>query len=338
MKYCDKCGAQITEGMTACPSCGVPVTAPVAPTPVQPAPAQAMEAAAQAAAPTPVIVEAQPASVPTPVVEPAPIQPVQAVQPSAPVAEPAPVQPAVAAPIPQQPVVAPVAPVAPAPSAPKKSAGMPIILAIILMLVAAGGGLLMGKVLFGGSSKQPEIIVNDHTTDAEEIDEEESVAQLSANTEAYISGHKFTIPSNRNFEVDDEDVLYVYDDSQEWISEIMLTQFLYSNITGNINNIINNFKTSGITVEGYEEKVISGLDLVEIKVVDPSGTKMLAAYVKVSDAYVGILSVYSSTSGEYETDRFTEAVEILATAERSSTSRDMGTSKSNTLISALPEV
>lgn len=343
MKYCDKCGAQITEGMTACPSCGVPVTAPVVETPVAPAPAQAMEAAAQAAAPTPVVIEAQPAPAPV-AVAPVATEPVAPVAPApVPVAEPA-AQPVAAvptpvAPVPQQPVYAqPVAPVAPTPAAPAKSAGMPIILAIILILVAAGGGLIMGKVLFG-SAKPAEIVVNDHTADEkEEENEEEEVAQLSADTEAYISGHKITIPSDRNFEVDDEDVLYVYDDTQEWISEIMLSQFLYSNITGNIDNIINNFKSSGITVEGYEEKVISGLDLVEIKLVDPSGIKILAAYVKVSDAYVGILSVYNQTSTEYETDKFNEAVEILSTAERSSTSRDMGTTnKTNTMISALPE-
>lgn len=344
MKYCDKCGAQITEGMTACPSCGVPVTAPVAVAPVQPAPAQAMEAAAQAAAPTPVVVEAQPTPAPVAV---APVEATPVAPAPIPVAEPAaqpvaavPAQPAAVqtpvAPVPQQPVYTQPA-VAPVSTAPAKSAGMPIVLAIILILVAAGGGLLMGKVLFG-SAKPAEIVVNDHTADEKEEENEEEVAQLSANTEAYISGHKFTIPSDRNFEVDDEDVLYVYDDTQEWISEIMLTQFLYSNITGNINNIINNFKTSGITVEGYEEKVISGLDLVEIKLVDPSGVKILAAYVKVSDAYVGVLSVYNQTSEEYETDKFTEAVEILSTAERSSTSRDMGTTnKTNTMISALPK-
>lgn len=340
MKYCDKCGAQITEGMTACPSCGVPVTAPVVETPVAPAPAQAMEAAAQAAAPTPVVVEAQPAPAPV-AVAPVATEPVAPVAPApVPAAEPA-AQPVAAvptpvAPVPQQPVYTqPVAPVAPTPAAPAKS-GMPVVLAIILILVAAGGGLLMGKVLFG-SAKPAEIVVNDHTADEKEEENEEEVAQLSADTEAYISGHKFTIPSDRNFEVDDEDVLYVYDDTQEWISEIMLSQFLYSNITGNIDNIINNFKTSGITVEGYEEKVVSGLDLVEIKLVDPSGVKILAAYVKVSDAYVGILSVYNQTSEEYETDKFTEAVEILSTAERSSTSRDMGTTnKTNAMISALP--
>ena len=323
MKYCDKCGAQITEGMTTCPSCGVAVTAPVAATPVTPSPAQAMEAAAQAAAPTPVVVEAQPAPAPIPVAEPA--------------AQPVAAMPTPVAPIPQQPIATQVAaPVAPATSAPAKSGGMPVILAIILILVAAGGGLLMGKVLFG-SAKPAELVVNDHTADEKEEENEEDIAQLSANTEAYISGHKITIPSDRNFEVDDEDVLYVYDDTQEWISEITLTQFLYSNITGNINTIINNFKSSGITVEGYEEKVISGLDLVEIKLVDPSGIKILAAYVKVSDAYVGVLSVYNQTSEEYETERFTEAVEILATAERSTTSRDMATTnKNNAMIDALP--
>lgn len=340
MKYCDKCGAQITEGMTTCPSCGVAVTAPVAATPVTPAPAQAMEAAAQAAAPTPVVVEAQPALAPAPVaVAPVPAEPVAPapIPVAEPAAQPVAAMPTPVAPIPQQPIATQVAaPVAPATSAPAKSGGMPVILAIILILVAAGGGLLMGKVLFG-SAKPAEIVVNDHTADEKEEENEEDIAQLSANTEAYISGHKITIPSDRNFEVDDEDVLYVYDDTQEWISEITLTQFLYSNITGNINTIINNFKSSGITVEGYEEKVISGLDLVEIKLVDPSGIKILAAYVKVSDAYVGVLSVYNQTSEEYETERFTEAVEILATAERSTTSRDMATTnKNNAMIDALP--
>lgn len=351
MKYCDKCGAQITEGMTNCPSCGVAVVAPVAPAPVEPAPAQAIETAA---APTPVVVEAAPTPVEMPapaVAAPAPVEPAVAPAPvaPAPVAEPAPVQPAVApapaapaAPVMAQPVYAqPV--VAPVVAQPKKSGGVPVVLVILLLLVTTGVGLVLGKVIFGGTPKQPEITVNDHSSDEKEEENEkedeeyDDVAQLNAKTEAYISGHKLTIPSEYNFEVDDEDVLYVYDDTQEWISEIMLTQFIYSNITSNINTIINNFKTSGITVEGYEEKVISGLDLIEIKLVDPSGIKILAAYVKVSDAYVAVLSVYNQTSGEYESGRFADAVEILATAERSSTSRDTAANKNNALIAALPQ-
>ena len=89
-----------------------------------------------------------------------------------------------------------------------------------------------------------------------------------------------------------------------------LTQYLYSTISTNIDTIINNFTSSGFTVEGYEEKEISGMTLIEIKVIDSSGVKILAAYAKISDAYVGVITVYNQTSGEYETEKFEEVAKI----------------------------
>ena len=78
------------------------------------------------------------------------------------------------------------------------------------------------------------------------------------------------------------------------------------------------------------------MTLIEIRVVDTSGTKILAAYTKVSDAYVGVITVYNQTSGEYETEKFEEVVEIMAGAEKTTSSRDNASSKSNTILNLLP--
>ena len=332
MKYCEKCGAQIPEGSLACPACQTPVTAlPV--TTVQPTYAPDQTPAA-----------------PTPVAPAAPVTPAPAVAAPAPapvVPAPAPVQPAVA---PVQPnYTQPVAPVPPAqPKA--KSGGIPIIVAIILLVIVAASGLLLGRVFFGsadckGKDNKCEIHANvndnddddsQHNLDNPDKEEEEEPTQVGKTKEAYISGHKFTIPSKYYYEVDGEDVLYVYDETTEWIGEMTLTKYLYSTISSNIETVINNFTSSGFKVEGYEEKTIAGMNLIEIKVIDSSGIKILAAYAKVSDAYVGVLTVYNQTSKEYETKRFEELIEIMASAEKSTTSRDNASSKSNTLTNLLP--
>ena len=328
MKYCDKCGAQIPEGSLACPACQTPVTVlPV--TNVQPtyAPVQ-----------TPV----------TPVVAPE----VPAVQPVQPAVAPAPVQPAVA-PAPVQPnYTQPVAPVPPA-QPKQKSAGIPVVVAIILLVIVAISGLLLGRVFFGSvdcKEKKCDIVTNvdnddesenpQHNVEASDEDdkeeEEDEPTQVGTSKEAYISGHKFTIPSKYLYEVDNEEILYVYDESTEWIAEMTLTQYLYSTISGNIETILSNFTSSGFTVEGYEEKTIAGMTLIEIKVVDSSGVKILAAYTKVSDAYVGVITVYNQTSGEYETEKFEEVVEIMAGAEKTTSSRDNANNKSNAIVNLLP--
>lgn len=317
MKYCEKCGAQLLEGSAACPACGAPVMAaqPVTPTPVQEPAVQAPVAPAPLEQPA---VQAAVAPAPAPV-------------------QPAPVAPAPVAPM--QPVYT--QPVAPAPVAPKKKgAGVPVVLVIILLVVMAASGVLVGKVLFGGNSDRCAggTVNNSSTNSIEEPEKDEEPVQLATNTEAYLSGHKFTIPSTYNFEVDDDDVLWVYDDSQEWIAEMAVTQYLYDTISTNIENIINNFKTSGYTVEGYQEKTIEGVTLIEIKIIDTSGRKILAAYAKVSDAYIGVITVYNQTGSEYETTRFNEAVKILSTAQRTTTSRDTATTKtSGQLVSFLPQ-
>ena len=89
-------------------------------------------------------------------------------------------------------------------------------------------------------------------------EEDEEPTQVGTSKEAYISGHKFTIPSKYLYEVDNEEILYVYDESTEWIAEMTLTQYLYSTISSNIDTIVNNFTSSGFTVEGYEEKTAIG--------------------------------------------------------------------------------
>ena len=184
MKYCDKCGAQIPEGSLACPACSTPVTVlPV--TNVQPtyAPDQ-----------TPVT----PVEQLTPVAPAAPVTPVQQ-----------PVQPAYTQP------VAPVTPAQPK----QKSAGIPIVVAIILLVIVAVSGLLLGRVFFGSADckeKQCEIVTNVDTDDeiddtqhnvnppSDEEEEEDEPTQVGASKEAYISGHKFTIPSEYYYEVDTE--------------------------------------------------------------------------------------------------------------------------------------
>lgn len=312
MKYCNKCGAQLAEGLNNCPNCGIevvvqptsaPTTQPI--TPVQQSP-----------------VAVQSSSTP---IQTAPVTQVQD-QPASSVVQ---------QPVYTQPVIQPIVPTA----APTKSGGMPIILTIILILVAAGGGLLFGKILFEGPSKSADTEVN--TTKEEETEKPEKaeaeVVQISAEEKAYIGGYEITIPKNYNFEVDEEDVLYIYDDSQEWIGEVMLTQFSYSNISTNISTLVNNFESSGTIVDGYEEKVIAGKDLVEFKLVDTSGIKIIAAYVKIDDYYIGVTSVYNQATGEYETEKYKKIIEIIATAERSTTDRNIETNKTNSLINVLPK-
>lgn len=316
MKYCDKCGAQIVEGSVACPSCGAPVmaAAPMVATPVDLSTPVAEPPIAQA---VPVMPEVAPA---------APVQPAPA--------------PAVVAPTPVAPVYTP--PVAPvAPVAPKKKGGVPVILVILLLLVMAGVGLVAGKFIFGGATTNCPGTINNSTsnsiTEPETETETTEPVQVATNKEVYISGHKITVPSTYDSEVDDEDILYVYDNTYTWRAEMTLTQFLYDTVSTNIESIINGFKTSGYTVEGYQEKVIEGLTLMEIKIVDPSGIKVLAAYAKVSDTYVGVITVYNQEGAEYETEKFTESVKILKTATKTTTARDFGTTnKTNQLISLLP--
>ncbi|MGN0967285.1 MAG: hypothetical protein ACI4OP_06915 [Candidatus Coprovivens sp.] len=324
MKYCDKCGAQIPEGSLACPACQTPVTVlPV--TNVQPtyAPDQNPVAPVEQLTPvSPDVTPVQPASV-------------------------APVQPAVA---PVQPnYTQPVAPVPPA-QPKQKSAGIPVVVAIILLVIVAISGLLLGRVFFGSADckeKKCDIVTNvdnddelenpQHNVEAPNEDEEEDEpTQVGASKEAYVSGHKFTIPSKYLYEVDNEEILYVYDESTEWIAEMTLTQYLYSTISSNIETIVSNFTSSGFTVEGYEEKTIAGMTLIEIKVVDSSGVKILAAYTKVSDAYVGVITVYNQTSGKYETEKFEEVIEIMAGAKKTTSSRDNASSKSNAIVNLLP--
>ena len=317
MKYCDKCGAQIPEGSLACPACQTPVT-------VLP------------------VTNVQPTYAP----DQTPVAPVEQLTPVNPAVTP--VQPAVA---PTQPnYTQPVAPVPPA-QPKQKSAGIPVVVAIILLVIVAISGLLLGRVFFGSADckeKKCDIVTNVDNDDNElenpqnnvsapDMDEEdEEPTQVGTSKEAYISGHKFTIPSKYLYEVDNEEILYVYDESTEWIAEMTLTQYLYSTISSNIDTIVNNFTSSGFTVEGYEEKTIADMTLIEIKVVDTSGTKILAAYTKVSDAYVGVITVYNQTSGEYETEKFEEVVEIMAGAEKPTSSRDNASSKSNTILNLLP--
>lgn len=318
MKYCDKCGAQIPEGSLACPACQTPVT-------VLP------------------VTNVQPTYAP----DQTPVAPVEQLTPVNPAVTP--VQPAVA---PTQPnYTQPVAPVPPA-QPKQKSAGIPVVVAIILLVIVAVSGLLLGRVFFGSADckeKKCDIVTNVDNNDNElenpqnnvsapDMDEEdeEEPTQVGTSKEAYISGHKFTIPSKYLYEVDNEEILYVYDESTEWIAEMTLTQYLYSTISSNIDTIVNNFTSSGFTVEGYEEKTIADMTLIEIRVVDTSGTKILAAYTKVSDAYVGVITVYNQTSGEYETEKFEEVVEIMAGAEKTTSSRDNASSKSNTILNLLP--
>ena len=319
MKYCEKCGAQIPEGSLACPACATPVTVlPV--TNVQPTYAPIDQTPAAPVAPVEQLTPVQPAAPATPAV--------------------APVQPNYTQP------VAPVPPAQPK----QKSAGIPIVIAIILLVIVAISGLLLGRVFFGSADckdKKCEIVTNVDTNEGEEPqnnvnapnydeDEEDEPSSVSEAKEAYISGHKFTIPAEYYYEVDNEEILYVYDETTEWIAEMTLTQYLYSTISGNINTIIDNFTSSGFTVEGYEEKVIAGMTLIEIRVKDTSGVKILAAYAKVSDTYVGVITVYNQTSGEYETEKFEEVVEIMAGAEKTSSSRDNGNKKVNTIENLLP--
>ena len=324
---CEKCGAQIPEGSLACPACQTPVT-------VLP------------------VTNVQPTYAP----DQTPVTPVEQLTPVSPAITP--VQPAVT---PLQPAVAPVQPnytqpVAPVPPAqPKqKSAGIPVVVAIILLVIVAISGLLLGRVFFGSvdckekkcdivtnidnddESENPQHNVEASDEDDEEEEEEDEPTQVGTSKEAYISGHKFTIPSKYLYEVDNEEILYVYDESTEWIAEMTLTQYLYSTISGNIETIVSNFTSSGFTVEGYEEKTIAGMTLIEIKVIDSSGVKILAAYTKVSDAYVGVITVYNQTSGEYETEKFEEVVEIMAGAEKTTSSRDNANNKSNAIVNLLP--
>lgn len=321
MKYCEKCGAQIVEGSVACPSCGAPVM-PAA----QPAMQPTIVDASQPAVETP-IAAAVPA---TPEVAPVPVTPeVPVAQPAAPVAPAAPVPPV---------YTQPVAPVA----APKKKGGIPVILVIILLVVMTASGVLVGKVLFGGETSRCDNRVegtNSNSINAPENEEKEDAepVQVATNKEIYISGHKITVPPTYDAEVDDEDILYVYDDTYTWKAEMTLTQFLYDTISTNIESIINGFKTSGYTVEGYQEKTVEGVSLMEIKIIDPSGIKVLAAYAKVSDTYVGVVTVYNQDGADYETEKFTEAIKILKTATKTTTSRDFGTTNKNKdLISFLP--
>lgn len=320
MKYCEKCGAQIVEGSMACPSCGAPVmpTAPMQPTVVD---------ASQPAAPIARAVPATPEVAPTPVVPEAPVAPAPTIAPAAPM----------------QPVYAqPAAPVAPVVAQPKKKGGIPVLLVIILLVIMTASGVLVGKVLFGGDTtrcdgKLESSSSNSITAPETEEKQETETVQVATNKEVYISGHKITVPSTYDAEVDDEDILYVYDDTYSWKAEMTLTQFLYDTISTNIESIINGFKSSGYTVEGYQEKTIEGVSLMEIKIIDPSGIKVLAAYAKVSDTYVGVITVYNQDGAEYETEKFTEAVKILKTATKTTTSRDFGTTnKSKDLISFLP--
>lgn len=318
MKYCDKCGAQIPEGSLACPACQTPVT-------VLP------------------VTNVQPTYAP----DQTPVAPVEQLTPVSPAVTP--VQPAVA---PVQPnYTQPVAPVPPA-QPKQKSAGIPVVVAIILLVIVAISGLLLGRVFFGSvdcKEKKCDIVTNvdnddelenpQHNVEApneDEEEEEDEPTQVGISKEAYISGHKFTIPSKYLYEVDNEEILYVYDESTEWIAEMTLTQYLYSTISSNIETIVSNFTSSGFTVEGYEEKTIADMTLIEIKVVDSSGVKILAAYTKVSDAYVGVITVYNQTSGEYETEKFEEVVEIMAGAEKTTSSRDNASSKSNAIVNLLP--
>lgn len=322
MKYCEKCGAQIVEGSIACPSCGAPVMAAAQP---------AMQ---------PTIVDAS---------QPAVEAPVAASIPATPEVAPAPAVPAppTVAPTPA-PAVAPAAPVAPVyaqpVAAPKKKGGIPVLLVIILLVVMTASGVLVGKVLFGGETTRCDNKVegtNSNSITAPENEEKEDTetVQVATNKEIYISGHKITVPSTYDAEVDDEDILYVYDDTYSWKAEMTLTQFLYDTISTNIESIINGFKSSGYTVEGYQEKTIEGVSLMEIKIIDPSGIKVLAAYAKVSDTYVGVVTVYNQDGADYETEKFTEAIKILKTATKTTTSRDFGTTNKNKdLISFLPTV
>lgn len=319
MKYCDKCGAQIPEGSLACLACQTPVT-------VLP------------------VTNVQPTYAP----DQTPVTPVEQLTPVSPAITP--VQPAVA---PVQPnYTQPVAPVPPA-QPKQKSAGIPVVVAIILLVIVAVSGLLLGRVFFGSADckeKKCDIVTNvdnddelenpqhnvEESNEDDEEEEEDEPTQVGTSKEAYISGHKFTIPSKYLYEVDNEEILYVYDESTEWIAEMTLTQYLYSTISGNIETIVSNFTSSGFTVEGYEEKTIAGMTLIEIKVVDSSGVKILAAYTKVSDAYVGVITVYNQTSGEYETEKFEEVVEIMAGAEKTTSSRDNANNKSNSIVNLLP--
>ena len=199
MKYCDKCGAQIPEGSLSCPACQTPVTAlPV--TNVQPTYAPDQTPVAPVEQLTPVVPAATPA--PAPTVEPAAQQPTY---------------------------TQPVTPIPPA-QPKEKSAGIPVVIAIILLVVAALSGLLLGRVFFGSAdckknADKCEIATNNDETpgiddDAQhnvempnEEDDEEEPTEVSTSKEAYISGHKFTIPGKYYYEVDDEGILYIYDET-----------------------------------------------------------------------------------------------------------------------------
>ena len=127
----------------------------------------------------------------------------------------------------------------------------------------------------------------------------------------------------------------MYEESSDWTAELTITKYVYDTVTSNINTMVESFKTNGFTVENFEEKTISGKNLHEIKVMDSNGIKIIAAYVKISETHIGVITVYNKTSKEYEIEKFEEAVEIIANAEKATSSKNNNYNLNDTMLNAL---
>jgi hypothetical protein len=189
-------------------------------------------------------------------------------------------------------------------------------------------GLIILAVLLLGQKNGNENLENNNNNN-----NDNGIVTADTTSKVNFNGYTFSIPIDYITEEDFE-YLMVYDDTQEWASNIgILDGVAYATVKNSTTQIQQNLESSGMTVKSVQEKTINGNSWVVIEYTK-DGYNILGGYGELSSSKVITLEVLN-TSNIYDTDKFNEFEKICSGAE---ISKNKGITTSTTNKGTLNEI